>query len=72
MAQAAVIQNKAALHNMTTVAQFIAHLQTLPQDAIVQCLVEKSRGYETYTTWEDVEIDKHVYLCDKWLEIGEK
>ena len=57
---------------MTTVAQFITHLQSLPQDAIVQCLVEKQRGYETYTVWEEIDIEKNVYLCGKWLEIGEK
>ena len=57
---------------MTTVAQFIAHLQTLPQDAIVQCLVEKICGYEAYTIWEDIEIEKHVYICGSRIEIGEK
>jgi len=57
---------------MTTVAQFITYLQSLPQDAIVQCLVEKQRGYETYTVWEEINIEKNVYLCGKWLEIGEK
>lgn len=58
--------------HMTTVAQFIAHLQSLPQDAIIQCLVEKSCAYETWTSWTDLEIDRHVYLCGNRIEIGEK
>ena len=42
---------------MTTVADLIAHLQTLPQDAIVQCLSEKSRSYETWTEWKNLSLD---------------
>lgn len=57
---------------MTTIAQFITHLQSLPQDAIIQCLVEESCGYETWTSWTDLEIDRHVYLCGDRVEIGEK
>lgn len=57
---------------MTTVAQLIAHLQTLPQDAIVQCLSEKTRGYESWTEWTDLKISDHVDICGQYLEIGDK
>lgn len=57
---------------MTTVAQFITHLKTLPQDAIMQCLAEESYVYETWTSWTDLEIDRHVYLFGDQIKIGEK
>jgi hypothetical protein len=57
---------------MTTVAQFIAHLQTLPQDLTVQCLLEKQRGYESWTIWENLRIDDHINVVGSFVEIGEK
>lgn len=45
---------------MTTVAQLIAKLQTLPQDAEVECNVEKWDGYATYVTTKSVDIE---YTC---------
>lgn len=57
---------------MTTISDLITYLQTLPQDLIVQCLKEEQRGYDTWTTWEDLEIEEHIAIVGKWIEIGEK
>ena len=46
---------------MTTVAQLIAHLQTLPQDAIVQCLGET---HCNYFTWQNLNIDDDINVMD--------
>lgn len=40
-----------------TVAELIAHLQTLPQDACVQCLEEYSCNYDMGTKWKDLTLD---------------
>ena len=55
---------------MTTVADLIAHLQTLPQDLIVQCLEEKNTHHNVWTTWKGLEIENDVYRCGQYLEIG--
>lgn len=47
---------------MTTVAQMIAWMQTLPQDAEVECLEERQRGYVTYTVNSPVNIEKCAAL----------
>ncbi len=49
---------------MTTVAQLIAYLETLPQEAIVQCLSEKRSGYSVWTDWKDLDISEHVNVID--------
>jgi hypothetical protein len=49
---------------MTTVAQLIAHLQTLPQDAIVECVTEYSYGYSQGTKWKALEIENDIYVRD--------
>ena len=41
---------------MTTVAQMIEWMKTLPQDAEVQCEVERTRGYSTYMEMMPVDI----------------
>ena len=41
---------------MTTVAKLIEWLQTLPQDAIVECGKEVSRSYETHMVMDTVNI----------------
>ena len=41
---------------MTTVAQMIEWMKTLPQDAEVECGVEVRKGYDTYMTMEPVDI----------------
>lgn len=41
----------------TTVAQMIAWLQTLPQDAQVECGEEVTKGYSTYMQHRPVDID---------------
>jgi hypothetical protein len=45
---------------MTTVAQMIEWMKTLPQDAVVECGVENSRGYERYMEMKPVDIE----ACD--------
>ena len=42
---------------MTTVAQMIEWLKTLPQDAEVQCGVEETCGYDHYMRMTDVDFD---------------
>lgn len=54
-----------------TVAQLIAHLQTLPQDLTVDCLEEKNHGYSTWTDWKNLDFDD-INICGKYLEIGQK
>ena len=45
---------------MTTVAQMIEWMKTLPQDAEVECGVEVTCSYETYMSMESVDIE----ACD--------
>jgi hypothetical protein len=45
---------------MTTVAQMIEWMRTLPQDAEVQCGVEANRYYSTYIKIASVDIE----ACD--------
>lgn len=42
---------------MTTVAELIKKLQTLPQDAEVEVLKEYSYGYQTSTSFEPIDIE---------------
>ena len=48
---------------MTTVAQMIEWMKTLPQDAEVQCGVEVTKGYDTWMTYKPVKIE-HCDLFD--------
>ena len=41
---------------MTTVAEFITYLQTLPPETVVDVLSEDSSGYSSYTYWVDLEL----------------
>jgi|LakMenEpi03Aug12_release.lakeMendotaPanAssembly.Ray.scaffolds.fasta_scaffold670427_2 hypothetical protein len=53
---------------MTTVAQLIEYLQTLPQDAEVDVLKEVSANWSTWTEFTSLEIpDK--YGCSDNLEV---
>jgi hypothetical protein len=45
---------------MTTVAQMIEWMKTLPQDAVVECGVERTKSYETYMEMKPVDIE----ACD--------
>ena len=45
---------------MTTVAQMIEWLKTLPQDAEVECGVEVTKGYDTWMAMKPVDIE----ACD--------
>lgn len=47
---------------MTTVAELIAKLQTLPQEAEVECGYEETSGYSTYMSYGEVDIEyMHVF-----------
>lgn len=48
---------------MTTVAQMIEWLKTLPQDAEVECGVEERGSYESYMVMRPVDIDD-CYVFD--------
>lgn len=45
-----------------TVAQLIEHLQTLRQDAVVECIEERSGGYDTWTDWKDLTLEDVDYI----------
>ena len=45
---------------MTTVAQMIEWMKTLPPDAVVECGVEVTKGYDTIMRMEPVDIE----ACD--------
>lgn len=45
---------------MTTVAQMIEWMKTLPQDAEVECGVERTKAWETYMDMSPVDITE----CD--------
>ena len=49
---------------MTTVAQMIEWMKTLPQDAEVECGVEVTKGYETYMNMGPVNIEEACYVID--------
>jgi len=51
---------------MTTVAQMIEWMSTLPQDAEVECGVEVSSGYERYMSMVPVDIES----CDVFAMAG--
>jgi hypothetical protein len=62
---------------MTTVAQLIAHLQTLPQEAIVQCLSVSEGSWSTSAEWIDLHIDDDINVVKNknnkvFVEIGSK
>lgn len=42
---------------MTTVAQMIEWMKTLPQDAEVECGVEERGSYESYMVYRPVDIE---------------
>ena len=48
---------------MTTVAQMIEWMKTLPQDAEVECGVEVIKGYDIYMTMKPVDIED-CYVFD--------
>jgi hypothetical protein len=53
---------------MTTVAEMIEWMKTLPQDAEVECGVEVTKGYDTYMSMEPVDIS----ACDVLDYTGEE
>jgi hypothetical protein len=67
-------QDSDLVHNarMTTVAELIAHLQTLPQDLVVQCLQESFYGYSSKIDWKDLVLENDLYVIGGYLEIGDK
>lgn len=53
---------------MTTVAQMIEWMQTLPPDAIVKCAEGFREGYETWVRSADVDIEScivHHYTSEE-------
>jgi hypothetical protein len=42
---------------MTTVAQMIEWMKTIPQDAEVKCGVEVTKGYDTWMAMKPVDIE---------------
>jgi hypothetical protein len=48
---------------MTTVAQMIEWMKTMPQDAEVECGVEVTSGYSTYMNMVPVDIES-CYVFD--------
>ena len=53
---------------MTTVAEMIEWLKTLPQDAEVECGVERTKSYEVYMEFVPVDIKS----CEVFDYTGEK
>lgn len=53
---------------MTTVAQLIEFLQTLPEDAEVDVMKEVSADWSTWTTFEPLQIPD-AYGCSDNLEV---
>jgi hypothetical protein len=53
---------------MTTVAQLIKYLQTLPLDAEVEVMSECCGNWETYTKFEPLQIPD-AYGCSDNLEV---
>jgi hypothetical protein len=49
---------------MTTAAQLIAYLQTLPPDTQIEILKENSRGYESYVTHIPLVINEGSNFID--------
>lgn len=47
---------------MTTVAQMIEWMKTLPQDAEVECGVEVTKGYDTWMAMKPVDISDCVVI----------
>ena len=47
---------------MTTVAQMIEFFKTMPQDAEVECRVERSDSYAIYTEMRPVDIDDFTVI----------
>jgi transposase InsO family protein len=53
---------------MTTVAEMIEWLKTLPQDAEVECGVEERGSYESHMVYRHVDIES----CEVFDYTGEK
>ena len=53
---------------MTTVAQLIEYLQTLPQDAEVDVLHEEESNWTTYTEFDSLQIPNE-HGCSDNLEV---
>jgi len=49
---------------MTTVAQLITYLQTLPQDTEVEVMVERHTNWETYVESNSLDIDNNSDFFD--------
>jgi len=56
----------------TTVLDLIDYLKAFPSDTTVQILEEYTVGYQTSTTWTDLDLEKHTFYYSKQhiLELG--
>jgi len=55
---------------MTTVAEMVEWMKTLPQDAIVECGEERTKGYSTYMEYGPVDTEcSYVYEIDNKIVV---
>jgi len=60
---------------MTTVAEFITYLETLPSETTVEVLQEYTGSYYTSTCYVDLDLGKYSENCDllgTTLHLGDK
>ena len=58
---------------MTTIAQLIEHLKTLPPDAQVRVLATDNDGPEITTKWVDLEFNTNCFFWgDNCLDLGQE
>ena len=59
---------------MTTAAQLIEYLQTLPPDTSIQVLKECHAHFETWTKWVDLDLSSGSNFSERgeYLELGEE
>jgi hypothetical protein len=58
---------------MTTAAELIAYLQTLPPATQIQVLREVTHGYSCYAEWCDLDLKQHADFIDvvePFLQLG--
>jgi len=59
---------------MTTVAQFIDYLKTLPPETQIRVLEERTRNWETTTQWANLDVNDNCYYWmrgnGRYLDLG--
>ena len=61
---------------MTTAKQLIEYLEKLPPDTKIEVLKTVSKNYDTYTTFEDLNLHPYdgnceMFWTDNTLQLGE-